>query len=481
LAVDGLGPFSFGKLGERVVLSNDAGDWALLDPADFRLLLAGELGEDHPRFEELRDKAFIRRRLDLDALADRVGRKKAFVGVGPHLHIVITSLRCNQGCRYCHASRVPMDRPRVDMTAETAVAVVDHAMRTTSPNVVFEFTGGEPPAHMAALKTVVELARERHRVENKTLEFTVVSNFTHMTEENAEWLVDNDFMVCTSLDGPRDLHDLNRPWTGGSAFDSVVHWMDWFNQRWIDVGRDPELWHVDALLTVTRETLGRVDDILDLYVERGLRSIHLRPLHPAGFAKPNWERIGYPVEEFIAFRRQALERILALNLAGTHLQEALTAIVLEKMLTPGDPNYVDLRSPCGAGSGQVTYDHDGSLFPCDEARMIGATGDRTFELGQVVGTTAEQTAQHPTVKTLALASLTESLPGCSTCWNRPFCGVCPMVNYMASGDIFDQRPRSAWCHRQMDLSKWILGKLDNDEDGKVEQIFRRWLTRRPRA
>ena len=256
--------------------------------------------------------------------------------------------------------------------------------------------------------------------------------------------------------------------------------MDRFNTLYAEAGLDPDLWRVDALLTVTRKTLDQARQIVDLYVERGLRSLHLRALNPAGFAKPNWERIGYTAAEFNAFRREALELILDHNLAGTHLQEALAAVVLSKMLTGEDPNYVDLRSPCGAGTGQLAYDHDGTLYPCDEARMLAATGDTTFSLGPVAGADPAETARHPTVKTLALASTTESLPGCNSCWNRPFCGVCPMITYMTSGDLFGQRPLSDWCARQADLTRWLLEKLDGDADGSIETIFRRWTQRRPR-
>ena len=52
-----------------------------------------------------------------------------------------------------------------------------------------------------------------------------------------------------------------------------------------------------------------------------------------------------------------------------------------KMLTADDPNFVDILSPCGAGTGQVAYSHDGRIFTCDEARMVSAMGDDMFAIG----------------------------------------------------------------------------------------------------
>ena len=90
---------------------------------------------------------------------------------------------------------------------------------------------------------VVAYAREKNRYEHKQLDFSVVTNMTWMTEEIAEYLIGNEIWVCTSLDGPAAIHDWNRGWSNGPAFDTVVKWIRYFNQRYIELGYDPELYH----------------------------------------------------------------------------------------------------------------------------------------------------------------------------------------------------------------------------------------------
>ena len=478
---EALGYFRFGRIGERVVITNDAGEWQLLSEPDWARFLAGEIAEGDPLYASLHAKGFLRGGIDLDALAGRVARKKAYLQAGPHLHVVITTLRCQQSCLYCHASRASMDRVDTDMSLETARGVVDHAMRSTSPDIIFEFQGGEPTVNMPAIRFIVDYARERNRDEGKQLSISLVSNFVGMNEEIAEWLLANEVYLCTSLDGPRDLHDANRPTTGGGAYDRVMHWMAWFNRRYVEMGREPDLWHVDALMTTTRASLSRGREIVDLYASLGLRNIQLRPLNPYGFAARTWKRAGYPVESFLDFYAQTLDYIIEKNREGVELAEGTAAVFLAKMLTPDDPNYVDIRSPCGAGTGQVAYGHDGRIFPCDEARMVAAMGDGLFALGSVGEQSLEQTLKHPTVRAMAVASLTDALPGCTDCWNKPFCGVCPVHNYASGGDLFGQRPRSPLCRLYYGISSLLLGHLARDEDGAVEAIFRRWILRRPRV
>ena len=493
LVEDKLAFFRWGEIKGRMILTNDAGQWHFLGKPDFELFLAGKLDSAHPEHAALRAKGFLRDGLDVDDLASRIRRKKAFVGRGPHLHIVITTLRCNQSCKYCHASRTDMDRVDTDMSIATAKKVVDHAMQSSSPTINFEFQGGEPTANFDALKFIVEYSREKNKVEKKELVHSLVTNMTFMTEEKAEWLIANDVLVCTSLDGPEHVHDWNRAWKQSldnmppgkdpgkaGAYATVRQWIAYFNRRYVEKGRDPELWHVDALMTTTKRTLEHWKEVVDLYAELGMHTIHLRPLNPYGFALNTWKAIGYTHHEYLDFYAKALDYIIELNKKGTTIVEGTAATFLMKMLTPDDPNFVDIRSPCGAGTGQVAYNYDGSIFTCDEARMVSAMGNDLFAIGKVGETTMTEMIQHPTVRALAVASLQDALPGCTTCWNKPYCGVCPLHNYMKQGDIFGQRPNSPKCHEHYTIASLLFERLADDTSGELEAMFRKWTLTRPR-
>ena len=197
-------------------------------------------------------------------------------------------------------------------------------------------------------------------------------------------------------------------------------------------------------------------------------------------ASKTWKAIGYTMEEYLDFYRKVFEYIIQLNLDGVQIMEGTASTFLKKILTPDDPNFVDIRSPCGAGTGQVAYNYDGRIFTCDEGRMTSAMGNDLFKIGQLGEDTFEQVLTHPTVKAMAVASLQDSLPSCSTCWNKPFCGVCPMHNYMNFGDLFAQRPRTPKCVEHMGISRILFEKMIKDKSGDVETIFRRWTIRRPR-
>ena len=476
-----VGYFRYKEMGNDFLLTNDAGEWMFLSQKEFQSFLAGTISKDSLVFKGLKDRGFLRSSLDVEDLAAKIRRKKRFLGQGPHLHIVITTLRCNQSCKYCHASRTSMDRVDTDMTLETAKGVVDLAMESTSPYICFEYTGGEPTINLEAIKFMVEYAKEKNQDGKKYVEHSVVTNMTYMTEEIAQYLVDNNIWVCTSLDGPEKLHNWNRTWQkGSSAYQNVLTWIQRFREMYIAQGRDPELYHVDALMTTTRKTFLQWKELVDLYVDLGIRNIHIRPLNPFGFANKTWRVIGYTMEEYMAFYGQILSYILQLNRQGIQIMEGTAATFLKKMLTPNDPNFVDIRSPIGSGTGQIAYNYNGKIYPSDEGRMVAAMGDDYFLLGEVGKSSYEDIACHPTVKALAVSSFLDSLPSCHSCWNAPYCGVRPMHNYMQTKDLFGQRPNTLKCKEHMGIAEMLFSHLRNDTDGETERIFRRWIIDRPR-
>jgi sulfatase maturation enzyme AslB (radical SAM superfamily) len=66
-------------------------------------------------------------------------KKNQFLAFGPTLHIIVTTLRCNHKCQYCHAAVAPMTAKEMDMTEDTARKVVDAIFFTSSFNLTIEF------------------------------------------------------------------------------------------------------------------------------------------------------------------------------------------------------------------------------------------------------------------------------------------------------------------------------------------------------
>jgi uncharacterized protein len=473
------GYFRFKPLGGKMLLTNDVGDYVFIKKQDFDRFASGRMPQDHPVKRKLASAGFLVPWLDVEKTVERYGKRHDFIGSPPFLHIVIPTLRCNTSCVYCHAGRAPMSDRSVDMDIKTAKRVADFIFRTPSRDISIEFQGGEPLANFEVLKFIVEYAEELNRSEKRTLQFLLVTNMSLMDERKMRFLLDHDVLMCTSIDGPKALHDANRRLPRASSYGTALEWIGKIHDEYRRMGRDLDLWHVDALLTTSKASLKMPKEIVDTYASLGIKTIHIRPLNPMGFASKGWEQHGYSAEEFMDFYRQALDHVIKLNRKGIEIIDRGAALFLAKILSDDDPGYVDLRSPCGAGVGQIAYDHDGSIFTCDEGRMVARMGDDMFRIGEVGTTTYEDVLKNETVRSVAIASLLEALPGCRTCAYLPYCGVCPVYNYVIQGNIFGQSSTSDRCK----INRWTLDHLfsllDKDEEA-IKKIFRRWIIQKPR-
>lgn len=215
--------FRFRPVRDKMLVTNVEGRWLLLSQDDFTAYARGQVDPQSPLHTLLADNNFLRDGYRVAEAADDVRARRSFVHGGPNLHMFVITLRCNETCAYCHASRANLDAVHTDMSVETAERAVDMVLQSTSPFVTIEFQGGEPLVNYAVVQHVIEYARERNRERGKQLEFTMVSNFSLLDEQKLDWLIENRVQLCTSVDGPEALHNAQRKLPTGDAHQRTIH------------------------------------------------------------------------------------------------------------------------------------------------------------------------------------------------------------------------------------------------------------------
>lgn len=453
--------FRFERLPSGILVTGDSGRWALLTKKEFSDFSSGKVREGSALAARLLPLNFFRERLDLEREAGEIGSLSRGLLRGTTLHILVLTLRCNHSCVYCRAT---CGGGGTDMTAATARRAVDLALSSPGPAVTLEFQGGEALLNWPVLKSSVDYALKANRKAGKDLLITVVTNLTLMDREKLAFLADRKVSVCTSLDGPADLHDANRRHLGGSAHASVVRWLGELKKISAGGAKDSL---PSALMTTTRQSLGREKEIVDEYRRLGLGGIFLRPLSPIGYAGSVWDRIGYRPEEFGEFYRRALAYIMKLNRSGERFVERNAALLARKALLREDPNYLDLRSPCGAATGQLAYNWDGKVYTCDEGRMVGARGDGLFLAGKAAGASIGKLVSSDASRLCAMASCLESQHHCFRCAYKPYCGVCPVHNYETQGSPWGDIAAGGWCVVQKAVFGAVFALLASPKDRKI--------------
>jgi len=466
-----VGFFRFKELNKNYLLTNDVGFYISLTPLQFKNFIEGKLDKGSTIYKELREKGFTK---DLSVIEKEklinVYRSRNFglFRPGPSLHIVVLTLRCNFKCVYCQVASELPNKKEYDMTLSTAKQTVDFIFKTPVHSFTIEFQGGEPLLNWPALKFIVEYARKKSKTEEKDLKISLVSNLTLMTDEKLRFLMKNGVDICTSLDGPEELHNKNRPWTKGNGYKKTTYWIRRIKEKLLneEVSRRS---YFSALITVSRNSLRYPKEIIEEYLRWGFPGVHLRPLTYLGFAKAPGNKISYSAEEFMDFWRKAMDYIISLNKDGIFFQERETKIMLQKILTNKDPGYTDLMSPCGAALSQIAYNYNGDIYTCDEGRMFR---DDTFLIGNVEKGSYKGTVVNNKVKTMLTSSCLENT-ACDYCAYKPYCGVCPVRNYVYYGNLFPQMKNTDWCKIKTAQFDYIFGKMKDEE---TREIFERWVS-----
>lgn len=454
--------FRFERLPVGVLVTNDGGRWAMLGNKEFDAFAAGKVREGSALARRLLPLNFFRERLDLESEEKGLRGLSAGLFSGPSLHILVLTLRCNLACVYCRASCGT--GAGTDMDWPTARRSVDLAFSSSAPGITIEFQGGEALLNWPVLKRSVDYALSKNRRAKKDLALTVVTNLALMDREKVDFLVSRGVSVCTSLDGPADLHDANRRRLGGGSHARAEKWLGEISKRARGGGRDSL---PSALMTTTRQSLGRGRDIVDEYRRLGLGGVFLRPLSPIGYAGSVWKDIGYPPSSFAAFYDDALSYVMKINLAGERFVERNAALLARKILRREDPNYLDLRSPCGAAAGQLAYNWDGQVYTCDEGRMVGARGDFLFRTGPCGGGAPSDHASSAAARLCAMASCLESQHHCFRCAYKPYCGVCPVHNYETQGSPWGNIAAGSWCAVQKGIFSAVFRRLARPRERRV--------------
>lgn len=147
---------------------------------------------------------------DSDKLKDLVSRCLNYM-------ILQTTCDCNFDCLYCpYSNNVPFERSHSskDMSIETAKQAVDFMFDHSkdAPSVIIGFYGGEPLLNFSLIKQVVEYSKTKFEI--KPVEYSITTNASLLTEDIIKFIVQNNFRVLISMDGPIELQNRHRRYRG---------------------------------------------------------------------------------------------------------------------------------------------------------------------------------------------------------------------------------------------------------------------------
>ena len=320
----------------------------------------------------------------------------------PSLHALSLTVAqaCNMGCGYCYADEGRFGGAARLMSLATAIAGVDRLIAELRPgsDVVLGFMGGEPLLNREVVHAATRYAEEAALSAGRRIRFSLTTNGTLITPEDAALFANHRFSVAVSIDGDRAGNDRQRPMHDGSgSYDRIVNGLETLNRY----GRPH---HLSARVTVTPKT-GALAPALDHIIKLGFDSVGFAAVltspDPAlAFEAADFDRF---LEEMIACGRIALARLMAgENYPFSNFETALNEI----------HRGTHRPYPCGAGAAYLSANAEGGLYACH--RLVD---DPAFAMGNLKsGSDKARRASH------LKRSHVDLMSPCSGCWARYLCG-----------------------------------------------------------
>ena len=337
---------------------------------------------------------------------------------------------CNLACRYCYKEDLAIPAEGKRMGLEVAARSVDLLLSQAEQRsrVGIVFFGGEPLTNMTLIRQVVDYAEARAGSLGKTVDFSLTTNATLLTEEIIEYFDGHRFGISVSIDGPRTLHDRNRRTVGDrGTYEVVARKVRLLLSRYRSKP-------IGARVTLTAGTTEV--ELIHEHLREGLG------FHEVGYAPVTAsDRADHVLSEaelaevHAGFERLG-EKYLAAALAGRNTGFSN----MHQLMT-------DLHEgrrkalPCGAGVGLLAVDHQGGLNLCHRftGTQLPTFGDvgqgiAADRLGAFLEHAADRNGTH-----------------CATCHIRNVCaGGCYHESWVRYGD-----PHHRTYHYCNLLRRWV--------------------------
>lgn len=276
----------------------------------------------------------------------------------PPLSLLIkpASSNCNLRCKYCFYHSIAESRNIESfgmMKEDTLELLVKKGFEYAENSCTFAFQGGEPT--LIGLNFYKKLLEYQNKYNTKKIQVhnAIQTNGMVINDEWAEFLAKNNFLVGISLDGPKDIHDMNRVDARNSgSFTQVMNAIGFFNKHKVEY---------NILAVVNAVTSRHISKIYNFFKKNDFKYLQFIPCLDPLNEKPGGYEYSLTPGKYTYFLKTLFdlwyEEFIKGNKVSIRYFDNLVGMVM---------GY--LPESCGMAGFCTCYyvvESDGSTYPCD--------------------------------------------------------------------------------------------------------------------
>lgn len=311
---------------------------------------------------------------------------------------------CNLACRYCYCS-ITRDLPEQGlMDIMTAKSAIDLALQQDISRVAITMFGGEPLLNKPVIDFIMEYTPVQAEKINKKPHYVITTNATLLDEKTINYIVDYNFGLMVSMDGPKELHDNQCPTkTGKGSFDlAAKNIKELMKHRTVGVR---------ATMTHPVPDLRK---LINFFLDFGFYPLcicsatsRLETPQITDCTEDDYSQLIEQIEGLLPWMLEYLKRG---KIPPYFPQDVWCEIIANNRMSADFWLF-----NCGAGHGKCAVDAQGIMYPC--AKFAGMAN---WQVGNV-----HQGLDTEKVKKMWLDFLKCIEPVCGKCWAYPVChGPC---------------------------------------------------------
>ncbi|NBG88917.1 thioether cross-link-forming SCIFF peptide maturase [Isachenkonia alkalipeptolytica] len=324
---------------------------------------------------------------------------------------------CNIRCEYCFASQGNFKGENLLMDFDTGAKALDFLIENSEnrQNLEVDFFGGEPLLNFQVVKKLVDYGKEKAKVWNKNMRFTITTNGTLLNEENMDYINENMENIVLSIDGNKKTNDRMRYTVNNTGtYDLILPKIKKMVEK-----RGNKPYYVRGTFTKFNKDFAK--DVIHL-AEQGFRNVSVEPV-----VAPKEEDYALGVEDLPEIKEQydILEKAY---FAKKGTKEAFEFFHF-KMNLQNNPCQEKRALGCGAGVEYVSVTPEGEIYPCHQF-----AGNEKFKMGSIWN---QEKLDAKIVTSFKSASVDNKI-ACRDCWAKYYCsGGCHANAYHENRSLFN--------------------------------------------
>lgn len=359
-----------------------------------------------------------------------------------HVTLILTS-DCNLRCKYCFADSGSGSKKVIDQ--EIIFSSLRHAVKIAQGRKLsISFFGGEPTMQFGLIKKTVDFAKRISEENNLPCpEFSVTTNGV-FGDEVHNFLVNNDFLVTLSADGPASIQNFQRPAIRGNSSVAIEKTLERFAES---------KHKIKIRATVTELSVNKMSDVVLWVSTFGLKEseIHFEPVSISGRARSSCEEIGKPaVSDFILNLKKAIETG---NIVGVGV---INSSFMNLVNSPSEFCESNINN-------KLAVTVDGAITSCVEVQDSCHPAAELFVHGEydrnTKSFTIDKNGQSCNNNQQVIKFKSSKGSDCSLCFAKRICGGgCPVRNFHTTGQTNIVDPYR--CEVTKEIIPYIYGIID---------------------